>query len=84
MEENNAKVYVEVVLRTDCEGQIRPLSITWEDGEVYEIDLLRHTCRAASTKAGGCGIRYTVVIGGRETYLFQEEERWFVERRHIS
>ncbi len=37
--------------------------------------------RAASTKAGGQGIRYTVRVLGRETYLFEEENRWFVEAR---
>ena len=30
---------------------------------------------------GGGGIRYTVRINGRETYLFQEGSRWFVEAR---
>ena len=37
--------------------------------------------RAASLKAGGAGTRYTVRIGRSETYLFNEDGRWFVERR---
>ena len=76
---NVRKVYVKVNLDVDESGNIRPRRITWEDGRVYEIDRLRHRCRAASTRVGGCGIRYTVVIGGKETYLFQEDDRWFVE-----
>ena len=44
---------------------------------------------AAAQKAGGQGDRYTVRIGGRESYLFFERGtakdpfvgRWFVERR---
>ena len=37
-------------------------------------------CRAASTKVGGTGLRYTVMICGKETYLFDEENgKWFVE-----
>ncbi len=32
------KVYVEVTAKFDTEGDITPLSVTWEDGTVYEID----------------------------------------------
>ena len=42
---------------------------------------LGYKCRASSAKVGGGGIRYTVRINGRETYLFQEGSRWFVEAR---
>ena len=58
-----------------------PLSIAWEDGSEYEIDRILNVCRAASLKADGVGIRYTVRIGSTETYLFLEENKWFVERR---
>ena len=30
---------------------------------------------------GVCGIRYTVMIRGRESYLFQEGTKWFVEAK---
>ncbi len=75
------KVYVDVFLKNDTEGNILPISITWEDGNVYEIDYLKHVCKAASTKVGGCGTRYTIVICGKESYLFHEENRWFVEAK---
>ena len=45
------------------------------DGAVTDIR------RAASLKAGGVGIRYTVRIGRSTTWLFLEDNRWFVERR---
>ena len=32
------KVYVEVTARFDVDGKITPLSLTWEDGTVFEID----------------------------------------------
>ena len=39
-------------------------------------------CRAASTKVGGTGIRYTVQICGKPTFLFDEENgKWFVEAK---
>lgn len=75
------KVYVEVQLTVSPEGDIRPNTIKFEDGTVYEIDRLRHRCRAHATKVGGTGIRYTVVIRGQETYLFEDEGKWFVEAR---
>ena len=73
------KVYVEVVARFDADGNVTPLSITWEDGRVYEIDRVLDARRAASLKAGGIGIRYRCRIAGKETYLWYEEPRWFVE-----
>lgn len=56
----------------------------WEDGRKFEIDRLIHRCRAAATKVGGTGIRYTVSICGKQTYLFDEENgKWFVEFKTV-
>ena len=73
------KVYVEVTARFDVEGRITPLCIHWEDGRNYEIDRVLDVRRAASLKAGGQGIRYTVQIKRKTTYLFYESPKWFVE-----
>ena len=62
------KVYVKVIIEQDSEGNIRPMSIVWTDGHTYEVDRLKQKCRAASLKVGGTGIRYTVMICGKETY----------------
>ena len=35
----------------------------------------------AEMKVGGTGIRYTVSISGKETYLFEDEGKWFVEAK---
>ncbi len=75
------KVYVEVTARFDVDGNITPLSVTWEDGTVYEIDKVLDQRRAASLKAGGIGMRYTCRILGQESFLFYEEPRWFVEAK---
>lgn len=55
--------------------------IRWEDGHIYEIDRLKHKCQASSLKVGGYGIRYTVSICGKETFLYDEDGKWFVEAR---
>ncbi len=77
--EERRKVYVDVVLKNDKKGFIKPLQITWEDGSIFEVDSVKQVCRAASTRVGGCGNRYTVIVEGKETYLFHEDNKWFVE-----
>jgi len=76
------KIYVEVKARHLIDGSCRPETIKFEDDHIYEIDRVKHCCRAASTKVGGTGLRYTVVILGKETFLFDEENgKWFVEAK---
>ena len=75
------KVYVEVTARFDVDGKITPLSLTWEDGTVFEIGRVLDCRRAASLKAGGIGMRYTVRIGNQQSYLYYEDPRWFVEAK---
>ncbi len=78
------KVYVRVNADFYPDGEVRPCTITWADGRKYEITRIVQRIRAASTKAGGCGIRYTVHINGQERYLFRDEDRWFVEGKTSS
>lgn len=71
--EERRKVYVEVRTRHLLDETCRPETIKFENDEVYEIDRVKQCRRAASTKVGGTGLRYTVMICGKETYLFDEE-----------
>ena len=81
-ETNPAKVYVDVLAEFTRDGVLRPCRITWEDGRKYMIDRVKRCERRASRKAGGMGLMYTCVIGGREVNLFYEENlRWFVTRK---
>ncbi len=73
------KVYVDVTARFDKGGSVVPENIIWEDGRRFEIDRVVDVRPAASLKAGGCGMRYTCRICGKETFLFLEGNRWFVE-----
>ena len=85
------KAYVSVNLDVDEEGVCHPrfirwengliFQIDWENGLIFQIDQILYKCRAASKKVGGGGIRYTVMIRGRESYLFQEGTKWFVEAK---
>jgi len=78
----SAKVFVSVDARFGVDGKIMPRAITWENGRVFDIDEVRDVRKAASLKAGGVGMRYTVRIGRTTTYLWHEEDKWFVERRN--
>lgn len=75
------KAYVSVKVDVDEEGCVHPRYIRWENGLIFQIDQILYKCRAASKKVGGGGIRYTVLIRGRESYLFQEGSKWFVEAK---
>lgn len=81
MAERYTKTYVSVNVDIDEDGTMLPRLIRWMNGRVFAIEQLGYKCRASSAKVGGGGIRYTVRINGRETYLFQEGSRWFVEAR---
>lgn len=70
-------VAVNVTIGTD--GRVRPKKFLWKDGQAYEIDKVLKVERAASTKVGGCGLRYTVMVEGLPRYLFDEDGKWFME-----
>lgn len=75
------KTYVSVNVDIDEDGTIRPRMIRWNGGHSYRIERVLYKCRASSNEVGGGGIRYTVQISGRETYLFNEGSKWFVEAK---
>ena len=75
------KAYVSVNVDIDEEGSLHPRLIRWKDALVFQIDQVLFKCRAASKKVGGGGIRYTVMIRGRESFLFHEGNKWFVEAK---
>lgn len=78
-EEDNHKMYIEVITLFDIDGNLIPLSIIWHDGRRFEIDKILDKRKAASLKAGGIGMRYKIRIRSTELYLFYEEPKWFLE-----
>ena len=83
--ETDLKVYVSVLEVRHKDGRLVPLALVWENGVRYRIDKVLDVRKAASLKAGGAGVRYTIRVRDRETYLFLEEDRtgtkWFMERK---
>ena len=84
MEVRCRKEYVSVNLDVDKNGIISPRFIRWPNGQIFQIEKLKYKCRATSAKVSGGGIRYTVIIRGRETFLFSEGNKWFVEAKEVS
>jgi hypothetical protein len=72
------KVYVGVFVKITDEGKTIPYGLQWTDQKIYRIDRILDVRKAASLKAGGCGMRYTCMICGKKVELFDEEGRWFV------
>ena len=72
------KRYVEVILRQERSGKIIPMYICWENGKQYKIDKVLRAERRASA-VGGCGMRYTCMIEGKQRNLFLEKDKWFIE-----
>ena len=76
------KVYVTVTAEFSTEGVLLPKSFIWEDGREYMVDRVKDKRRAASTKAGGVGERYTCMVEGKEVFLYYEDNNmWFMEKR---
>ena len=78
------KAYVSVNLDVDKEGVCHPRFIRWDNGLIFQIDQILYKCRASSKKVGGGGIRYTVMIKGKESFLVREGDKWFVEAKESS
>ena len=85
------KVYVSVRAEFTEDGTMLPRELTWEDGEKFEIDRIIDIRQAPALKAGGQGDRYTIIVQGKQSYLFFERStnltgnvigRWFVERKN--
>ncbi len=82
--EGYKKTYVTVNMDVDEEGNVCPRFIRLKNGCIFGIDRLKYKCRASSARVGGGGIRYTIEINGRDTFLFHEGDKWFVEEKRMG
>ena len=70
------RVYVKVTSEFDATGYMQPKSITWQDGRIWNIDRVIHSCRSLDGEFEG--IRYTVIIGSAEKYIYRAGHAWYV------
>ena len=70
------RIYVKVDYQVLVGGAIRPVRIHWYDGRTWEIKKTLHSCASVDDFEG---IRYTVLIGNAEKYLYRIDDKWYVE-----
>ena len=71
------KVFVDVECKVLKNGTLRPQEIHWSDGRVWIIKRTLHSC--TSSEGEFEGIRYTILIGSAEKYLYRTGSQWYVE-----
>ncbi len=70
------KIYVQVDSERTEGGEAVPRAVLWRDGRVWEIGSVTHTC--VSPDGEYEGVRYTVLIGSAERYLYRAGRAWYV------
>lgn len=71
------KVFVDVEYKTLRSGALRPQIIHWIDGRVWTVKRTLHSCTSSNGEFEG--IRYTILIGSAEKYLYRTGTQWYVE-----
>ena len=70
------KVFVQVDSKRLESGEILPVTISWQDGRIWNIDRVIHSCAYSDGEYEG--IRYTVFIGSAERYIYRAGHAWYV------
>lgn len=70
------KVKVRVESQSADDGPKLPKTIIWTDGRRFNID--RVLFYGASQSGEYEGIRYTVIIGSAEKYIYRVNHEWYV------
>lgn len=75
------KQYVDVVATHHIDGSVRPQKIVLATGPMFEIEDSREAAKGKARTTGEIVRRYVVKIRGKETILYRDGERWFVEMK---
>lgn len=70
------KVKVRVECQSTDEGPDLPKTVIWTDGRRFNID--RVLFYGVSQSGEYEGIRYTVIIGSAEKYIYRVNHEWYV------
>lgn len=70
------KVYVNVDYQVLGGGALKPVRIYWTDGRAFDVRKTLHSCTSEDDFEE---IRYTVLIGSAEKYLYRIGGKWYVE-----
>lgn len=78
--ETRVKRYVTVTVQCGADGSLTPKEIIL-DNKRYLIDSSHPVDSTAMFNQGRLRIRYRILIHGKETFLYQEKDRWYVEAK---
>lgn len=70
------KRYVGVESICYADGSFRPLKIFWDDGRIWKITRVLHIAEPVTNEFEG--IRYTILIGSAEKYIYRSGSKWYV------
>ena len=70
------KLFVNVRCDHHKDGTLRPRQITWTDGRTWNIRRPIHVAEPVENEFEG--IRYTVLIGSAEKYIYRIGTQWYV------
>ena len=70
------KIPVKVECKTDHDGEYVPKVIIFEDGRSFEVSRVLYY--SSSYTGEYEGIRYTILIGSAERYIYRVGHDWFV------
>ncbi|MCR5781327.1 MAG: hypothetical protein K6G90_01185 [Clostridia bacterium] len=79
---NGRKQYVEVNLTCRIDGTWVPRFITLATGEMYAITRSSGPTLCKAGYTGELTNKYTVRINNKDTNLFEDNGRWFVEMKN--
>lgn len=71
-----SKTFVRVDCRKSRDGTEKPSVIYWPDGRNWKIKRVLHETVLEGTDFEG--IRYTILIGSAEKFIYRNSEGWFV------
>ena len=76
------KVFVKVFAEHEIDGSVVPVLITFADGVSYKVDQVLKVEDMHEIDKNKNGLRYTVEIGGKSAYLFDElNGKWSVKKK---
>ena len=70
------KVYVKVLCDQQKDGTTELKELIWPDGRSWEIKKTLHVAVPVENEFEG--IRYTVIIGSAEKYIYRAGHDWYV------
>lgn len=73
------KHYISVLVLQQTGGMSVPITILWDDGRSFDMQVLRRGGHRPCEKTPGFAVLYVVSIKGKTRKLWHDEQGWFVE-----